>query len=193
MEKIYTLLAAVNLMIAEEQKTAFEAAFKDSYTPKSDFDRLIAERDNYKTQLVTAQDALKKFDGVDVESLKGEIQKLTNDLQSKENEYQAKIADMEFNNSLNTAITASGAKNLKAVKALLDIDTLKDSKNRDEDIKSAIAAVKTDNDYMFKSDEPIHNPIVGAQANTSKGKKMTLEEAMKYANAHPDVDISTLV
>ena len=134
---------------------------------------------------------MQKFDGIDVDNLKGEIQKLTDDLQKKENEYQTKLADMEFNNSLDNAITASGARNLKAVRALLDVDTLKGSKNRDADIKNAIAAVKSENDYMFTAE---HKPFAPVNpVDVGSGKKMSLSEAMAYANAHPNTDITTLI
>lgn len=121
--------------------------------------KLEAERDNYKSQLETAQNALKEFDGIDVKDLQGKINTLTNDLSEKEKEYQQRIADMEFNSVLDGAISSSGAKNAKAVKALLDLDSLKASKNQADDISRALEAVKTDNDYMFESKEPIKNPV----------------------------------
>lgn len=121
--------------------------------------KLEAERDNYKSQLETAQNALKEFDGIDVKDLQGKINTLTNDLSEKEKEYQQRIADMEFNSVLDGAISSSGAKNAKAVKALLDIDSLKASKNQADDIKQALETVKTENDYMFESKEPIKNPV----------------------------------
>lgn len=111
--------------------------------------KLEAERDNYKTQLETAQEALKEFEGIDVKELNGKISQLTADLSTKESEYQAKIADMEFNSVLDSAIGGAKAKNAKAVKALLDIETLKASKNQSEDIRSAIEKVKSENDYLF--------------------------------------------
>lgn len=190
MKNIYEILSGIGLTVADEQKKNFEKAFNDVYTPKSGFDKLSAERDNYKTQLETAQAALQKFDGIDVDSLKGEIQKLTDDLQKKENEYQTKLADMEFYNSLDNAITASGAKNLKAVKALLDVETLKGSKNRDADIKNAIAAVKSENDYMFTAE---HKPFAPVNPADVGSPKMSLTEAMAYANTHPNADITTLI
>ena len=192
MKKIYEILAAMGVSLTDEQKKDFEKTFKEAYTPKSDFDRLTAESGNYKSQLETAQAALQKFDGIDVDNLKGEIQKLTDDLQKKENEYQTKLADMEFNNFLDNAITASGARNLKAVRALLDVDTLKGSKNRDVDIKNAIAAVKSENDYMFGTEHKPFVPVNPASGGAG-GKKMTLSEAMAYANAHPNTDITTLI
>lgn len=192
MKKIYEILSGVGLTVTDEQKEDFEKTFKEAYTPKADFDRLTAESDNYRSQLETAQTALQKFDGIDVDNLKGEIQKLTDNLKTKETEYQTKLADMEFNNSLDNAITASGAKNLKAVRALLDVDTLKSSKNRDVDIKNAIAAVKTENDYMFGEGHKPFVPVNPAGGGNG-GKKMTLSEAMVYANAHPNTDINSLI
>lgn len=121
--------------------------------------KLEAERDNYKSQLETAQETLKSFDGVDVNELKGKITQLTNDLEAKENEYQGKLADIEFTNAIESALTGAGAKNTKAVKALLDIESLKSSKNQAEDIKKALEAVKSENDYLFVSNEPFKNPV----------------------------------
>ena len=121
--------------------------------------RLEAERDNYKEQLETAQNALKEFDGIDVKELQGKIETLNNDLKNKETEYQSKIADMEFSAVLDSAISSSKARNSKAVKALLDIEALRNSKNQSEDIKTAIEAIKADNDYLFESNEPINNPV----------------------------------
>ena len=122
--------------------------------------KLEIERDKYKDQLDTAKEQLKEFEGVDVNELQSKIKTLTSDLETKGTEYQQKIADMEFNSVLDGAISKSGAKNTKAVKALLDLDTLKTSKNQAEDITKALDEIKKDNDYMFTSDEPFQNPII---------------------------------
>lgn len=157
--------------------------------------KLETERDGYKEQLETAQNALKEFDGVDVNEMKEKISQLTADMAAKDAEHQARIADIEFNSALDTALTASKARNTKAVKALLDLDKLKTSKNQTEDIKTALEAVKAENDYLFVSEnkgEPFH-PIGADGANVAGDKKMTLTEAMQYANTHPDVDVKTLI
>jgi hypothetical protein len=118
-----------------------------------------SDRDNYKGQLETAQKALKDFEGVDVKDLQGKITTLTNDLKTKETEYQSQLADRDFNALLEGQITTFGAKNSKAVKALLDIEALKSSKNQTEDIKAALTTAKTENDYLFGSAEPINNAV----------------------------------
>lgn len=122
---------------------------------------LTAEKEHLENQLKTTQEALKKFDGVDADGMRNQISDLTKQLEDKDKEHAAKIADMEFDGVLTDAIRDSGAKNTKAVRALLEIDKLKDSKNQAEDIKSALEAVKSENDYLFKSNEPIDNPTGG--------------------------------
>ncbi|BCK01605.1 phage scaffolding protein [Anaerocolumna chitinilytica] len=121
--------------------------------------KLESERDNYKEQLETAQTALKDFDGVDVKDLQLKITKLNEDLKAKDTEYQGKIADIEFNKLLDSAIAETGAKSAKAVRAFLDIDVLKTSKNQSEDIKKSLESIKTENDYLFESNEPIKKPV----------------------------------
>lgn len=161
MKNIHTLLSEFNITIPEEKKAEFDKAVIANYKTIAEVEKITAARDNYKSQLETAQTALKKFEGVDVESLKSEIEKLNTDLKNKESEYQTKIADMEFNSVLDGAISKSGAKNATAVKALLDLDSLKTSKNQADDITKALESVKSENGYMFGSDEPFQNPVKG--------------------------------
>ena len=116
------------------------------------------DRDKYKEQLDTATTELDKFKDVKPEELQATIQKLQADLKAKDDEYAAKEADRLFRDSVKEAITAAGGRNEKAVMALLDIDSLKNSKNQKDDIKSALEALKKDNDYLFSSEEPIKNP-----------------------------------
>lgn len=159
MKNIHTLLSEIGFTVPEDKKAEFDKAVIANYKTIAEVEKITAARDNYKSQLETAQTALKKFEGVDVESLKGKIEKLNTDLKNKESEYQTKIADMEFNSVLDGAISKSGAKNAKAVKALLDLENLKTSKNQADDIKKALEQVKSENGYMFGSDEPFQNPV----------------------------------
>lgn len=193
MKNIFEILKEIEVEIPEDKKSAFETDFNENYKTVAEMEKLRTSRDNYKGQLESAQTALKEFEGVDVKDLQGKISALTSDLTAKETEYQQKISDMEFDSELDRAIRSIGAKNAKAVKALLDIDVLKTSKNQADDIKKALEGVKTDNDYLFDSEEPFKNPVKDTGAPGSPGKKMSLAEAMKYANAHPDVDVKTLI
>lgn len=188
---ILAILAALGIEVPQEKQEALKTAFTNELGKVTA--KLETERDTLKDNLKTARDTLKTFEGVDVDKLNGKITQLTSDLAAKDTEYQAKIADMEFNSVLDTAISGSKARNSKTVKALLDLEALKASKNQSEDIKAAIEKVKAENDFLFESSEPIKNPVAPTGVPDQGGKKMTLLEAMKYKNEHPDADVNTLI
>lgn len=108
-----------------------------------------AENDNLRNQLQTAKDGLKAFEGVDVKDLQGQITKLQQDLADKDTAHQTELANLAFDRKLEDAITGAKGKNAKAIKALLDIETLKASKNQDADIKAAMDALQKDSGYLF--------------------------------------------
>ena len=97
--------------------------------------------------------------------LNGQIKKLKDDLKAKDDEYAAKEADRIFSDTLKEAIKTAGGRNEKAVMAMLDMDTLKASKNQSEDIKKALETVKESDAYLFGTDEPFSNPV-GATGGT---------------------------
>lgn len=115
----------------------------------------FADYDSIKAQLQTATDGLKAFDGVDVKDLQGQIATLQGKLDTQAREHQAQLADMAFDGVLKEAITAARGRNDKAIRALLDVDALKASKDQTADIKAALEGLKKDNGYLF---EPVETP-----------------------------------
>lgn len=186
MKNIYALLSGIGLTVPDDKKTDFEKAFAENYKTVSEVEKLRASRDHFKSQLETTQNALKKFDGVDVDELKGKIEQLNGDLTTKENEYQTKIADMKFNSVLDGAISKSGARNAKAVKALLDLDSLKTSKNQADDIKKALETVKSENGFMFGSGEPFQNPVMQTSTNIGQNRTGVVSAFLKR---NPDIKL----
>lgn len=120
----------------------------------NDINREKTTANELKTQLDTATERLKGFDGVDVTDLKSQISKLTADLDAANQKHQAEIADRDFNDKLSAFAKEAKAKNLKAVLPFLDVEALKGSKNQDEDIKAAFEDVKKDNGYLFDGETP---------------------------------------
>lgn len=109
----------------------------------------FADYDAIKEQLQTAKDGLKAFEGVDVAQLQSKVTELQGQLDAKDTEWQGKLADMAFDHALEAAITGAKGKNAKAIRALLDVDTLKGSKNQEADIKAALEGLKKDSGYLF--------------------------------------------
>lgn len=112
----------------------------------------FADYESIKEQLKTAKDGLAAFKDVDVKDLQGQITTLQGQLTTKDQEWQAKLDGMAFDGKVKDAITAAKGKNAKAIAALLDVDTLRASKNQDADLKAAVEALKKDNGYLFDDD-----------------------------------------
>lgn len=161
MKNIQEILKEFGLEVPADKKADFDKAWKENYRTKSEYDNAVTQRDNYKTSLDDVNTRLKEFEGVDVKDLQGQIAKLQGDLQAKDAEYAAKEADRQFHDSVKDAIRAAGGRNEKAVMAMLDMDTLKESKNQSEDIKKALEDVKKSDGYLFGAKEPINNPVGG--------------------------------
>jgi len=115
---------------------------KDINTAKQGAGALQSEVDNLKAQLATAQEGLKKFDGVDVTELKGQIAKLQNDLKEQAKSY-------EFEAALDAAIRDAKGRSIKAIRGMLDLESLRKSENKKEDIGKAITDLQKENPWAF--------------------------------------------
>jgi len=149
----------------------------------------FADYEHIKEQLKTAQDGLKAFDGVDVAKLQGEITTLQGKLTDKDKEWQEKLDGMACDGKVKDAITAAKGKNAKAIAALLDMDTLKASKNQETDIKAAIEALKKESDYLFES-EQTPPPYAGGTGKDPVTGKYDADTAkiMRAAGLDPEKD-----
>ncbi len=143
----------------------------------------FADYEAIKEQLKTAKDGLKAFEGVDVNDLQSKITTLQNDLSAKDKEYQQKLADMQFDGLITDTVRAAKGKNAKAIRALLDIDVLKSSKNQADDVKKALEALKKDNGYLFEDEQkpPFFAPGPGSQTppNTNQPTGDSLVGALR--------------
>lgn len=119
---------------------------KDVEASKAKF----SDYDDLKTQLADAGTTIDGFKAMDIDGIKKAAEDYKAKAEQAEKDAADKIAAMEFGTLLDGAITASKGKNAKAVRALLDMDTLKASKNQSEDIKAALEAIKTENGYLFE-------------------------------------------
>ena len=141
MKNIETILTEAGLTLTEEQKTAINKGVGENYKPISDWQNQVDKVTNLTTQLNTTKETLKKFDGVDAAALNQKIKDLETDLANKDADYQKQIADRDFSDLLKESIVNAKGKNAKAITALLDVDTLKVSKNQKEDVAAALKAL----------------------------------------------------
>ena len=162
----------------------YDPVKKDLDTANAD---LAAEKEKTSTQETTIA-GLKKdlgeFKDADVSGMKQKIEDLEKDIQTKDAAHKQEIADRDFNDLLKECITAAKGVNAKAITALLDVDTLKESKNQKEDIAAAIKALTEADDSKMLFGEPDPKPagtgnLIGQVQKTPVQSTDTLKDALK--------------
>lgn len=156
MKNFEQILSDAGVELTDEQKTTISKEMGENYKTIADWQKQHDKVQTLETTLRDTQEKLKAFDGVDAEALNGEIAKLKGDLEKKDKDYQAQIADRDFQDMLKEAIASANGRNAKAITALLDVDALKASKNQKEDIVAALKALAEaeDSKMLFGEPEP---------------------------------------
>ena len=114
----------------------------------------------------------------------------------QEKAHKAELAQVKLDNAIDAALTAAGAKNTKAVRALLDTTKVKmgdDGKLTGWD--EQLTAVKKSDAYLFaeKQKNAFKGFHPGASGDVKPGtkvdmSKMTYEELTAYIENNPDVE-----
>lgn len=110
----------------------------------------FADYDTVKQQLSDANKAIEGFKAMDIDGIKNAADEWKQKFEQSEAEHAQKLADMEFDSLLSSAVSGAKGKNAKAISAMLDIATLKASKNQSEDIKAALTALQESDGYLFE-------------------------------------------
>ena len=131
--------------------------------------------------MATAQDGLKAFGEHKPEDFAAAQQQIA----QLQQQMQAQADGFAFDHALDTAILGKQGRSVKAVRALLDVDALKGSKDLTADIAQALEAAAKANPWAFGEDGAAGVAVVstGAEhgappANESNG----VEAAFKSLN-----------
>lgn len=109
----------------------------------------FADYETIKTQLSEAQTTIKGLQDQDIEGVRRSAREWEEKYNKAIEEHNAQMADRDFHGELDAAIRAKKGRSEKAIKALLDLDTLKNSKNRKADIETALGELEKGNGYLF--------------------------------------------
>lgn len=185
------------LGLSKEQIDKVLDLHHEEYDPvKKDLEQaqedLKSEKEKTSTQSTTIKDLkkdLEEFKDADVSGMKQKIADLEKDIKEKDENHQKEIADRDFNDILREAITSANGKNAKAITALLDIDTLKASKNQKEDITTALKALTEAEDSKMLFGEPEPNVLGKGDpiGSVTKTGNQDNDAAMRAAMGLPPV------
>lgn len=185
------------LGLSKEQIDKVLDLHHEEYDPvKKDLEQvqedLKSEKEKTSTQSTTIKDLkkdLEEFKDADVSGMKQKIADLEQDIKEKDENHQKEIADRDFNDILRDAITSANGKNAKAITALLDIDTLKASKNQKEDITAALKELTEAEDSKMLFGEPEPNVLGKGDpiGSVTKTGNQDSDAAMRAAMGLPPV------
>lgn len=147
----------------------------------------FADYDTMKNQLAEAQKTIQGFkdQGQDIESVRKSAQEWEEKYNKAVADHQNEIDNLAFNGEVDESIKKFKGKNPKAIKALLDMDTLKASKNRTSDINAAVEALTKaeDSSFLFGDDQGAPPPYAGGTGSQNLSGKYSPEIAAIRAAA----------
>lgn len=168
------------------------------FIPKTRFDEVNEENKGLKTQIADRDkqlEQLKKSSG-DNADLKAQIEQLQTENKAQKEKYEGEIAQIQLDNAVNSALTAAGAKNNKAVRAMLNMDNVKlDKEGNLSGLTEQLDAVKKSDSYMFNvsGSAGFKGAKPGAGSDGKPGgvdtSKMTYSEMAAYLAENPDAEI----
>lgn len=196
MENIFKIMKDFGIEMPEDKKKDFEKSVLENYKTVNDYNRQVESLNQANETIKANDDAMKDlqtkldaFKDVDVTELNKTIEDLKVENARIEKDYKDKEAQRDFDDLIKDAITGAHGKNAKAITALLDVDTLMQSKNQKEDIAAAIKKLTEaeDSKMLFGEPEPQAkgggNPIVdigdGSHPNTTDSISSALKEFYK--------------
>lgn len=189
MKNIFEIMKEYGLEVPEDKKKEFEKAVLDNYKTVSDYETQAEKLKTAEGKVTTLTESLDKFKDVNVEELNSTITTLKTDLANKDHELKEKIADRDFNDLLKDSIASAKGRNVKAITALLDVDTLKTSKNQKEDVAAALKVLSEAEDSKMLFGEPEPTPAGGGNpiGTVTKGGDQSGDAAMRAAMGLPAI------
>lgn len=183
MKNIFDIMKEFGIEVPEDHKKDFEKAVLENYKTMADYDKqtekLTKANDTIKasdTAMKDLQTKLDEYKDVDVSALNQRITDLETEKGNIESDYQKKLAERDFNDLIKEGIAAAHGKNVKAITALLDTETLMQSKNQKEDIAAAIKTLTEAEDSKMLFGDAIEIAGKGNPIGDIGGGKLTPEE-----------------
>lgn len=151
------------------------------------YEGLEAERDALKKASNELSNKIEdlKANNANVEELTKQIEKLKSDNENATKQLNAQKLDF----AVTSTIKDFGAKNAKAVKALLNHDDIRfDSKGNLTGLEEQLKSLKESDSYLFADDQPASKPIqafpTGNPASSTEPVSLAQKIAIRMKNAH---------
>lgn len=107
-----------------------------------------------ESQIEERDNQLEELKKIDVEGLQDKINELQQQNEATKAEYEEKLQKQAFEHKLESTLKDSKVRNVKAVKALLDLESIKLDGDKLLGLDEQLEKLKETDDYLFQQDEP---------------------------------------
>ncbi|MBP1971587.1 putative nucleic acid-binding Zn-ribbon protein [Virgibacillus natechei] len=155
-----------------------------SYLPKEKFDEKNQEAKDYKKQVEERDEQISNLSekAKGSEDLTKQIDDLKEQNKKQSEDYESQIKQQAFDHTLKDELTAAKVKNPKAVKALLDTDTIKLDGEKLLGLEEQLKGIQESDPYMFEEEESNEPPkpsfSTGQHNKGGGGEPASLQEAL---------------
>ncbi len=115
---------------------------------QEEVNRIVSERLTREREKLQAVDGSK-----DMEQLQGEITRLQGELTAQAEAHRQQLKNVAFDHALDAAIKEAKGRDGRAIRSMLDLDTLKGSEDHQTAIKTALEGLRTGSSWLFEADE----------------------------------------
>lgn len=122
---------------------------KDIEKAKGDLKAKETEVETLQGQLKDANKQIDDFKDLDVDEIKKQAKEYKEKFEKAEKEGKEELEKLQFEHKLESALSGAKAKNIKAVKALINMEGLKLNGDDIVGLKEQLEAIQKDNDYLF--------------------------------------------
>lgn len=195
MQKLIETLKSFGIEIPEDKQADVKKALSEHYKNAGEVAKTLTkvetERDAWKERAETAENTLKSFEGIDPESIKGELATWKQKAADAEKEYNDKIYERDFADALKTAledVKFSSASAKKAVMADIKGAGLKLKDGKILGLNDLLEQMKKDDASAFVDEDQEQAERDQARFTTSLSKntppgKMTKADIMNIKDA----------
>lgn len=160
---------------------------KDVEKAKADLSSVTAERDKFKSQAEAAEETLKKFEGVDVDSVKEEVERWKKKAEEQEKNYTEEIYKRDFKDALNKELegvkfSSEAAK--KSIMAEIESAGLKLNNGKILGLNDLLVQMKEADKTAFVSEAEDKKPkFTDPMGSGSEGATLTKAEILKIKDS----------
>lgn len=184
----------INQVMAEHGKD-----LQKSKANESELEQLKQQNAELTSQISDRDKQLKDLSGKagDNEELQSQIKALQDQNKQSKADYEANIAQLKRDGAIELALREANARNPKAVKALLDGDTIKIDDEGVHGLKEQLEQLQESDAYLFGESKPPKEPAVKvvlpgnpSGSNNSqipKLSEMSYKQALELKKSDPEV------